>query len=91
MSAMNRWLLKFVVLGVLIVVLMVFVSPTLNLEPTAMRAWRAALMLAFFLSHISRIMTGRTSLRFGPLSSVDSLSTPPLIRLSLDSSSPLLC
>ena len=35
---MNRWSLKFVVLGVLIVVLMVFASPTLNLEPTAMRA-----------------------------------------------------
>jgi hypothetical protein len=86
-----RWSLKIVVLGVLIVVLFVFVSPTLNLEPTAMRAWRAALMLAFFLSNILRIMTGRASQLLRPLSSVDSRETPPLIRLSLTSSCPLLC
>ena len=88
---MNRWLLKIVVLGVLIVVLLVCVSPTLNLEPTAMRAWRAALMLAFFLSTILRIMTGRASQLLRPLSPVEDRATPPLIRLSLDSSFPLLC
>jgi hypothetical protein len=90
-SAMNRCLLKFEVLGVLIVVLLVFMSAVGNLEPTAMRAWRAALMLAFFLSHISRTMIGRTSQLLMPLSGVDKRETRCLTRLSFDSSCPLLC
>jgi hypothetical protein len=88
---MNRWLLKILVLGVLMVVLMVFVSPAVNLELTAMRAWRAALMLAFFLTNILRITTGGASLQLSRLSNVETCNTRPHIRVPLDSSSPLLC
>jgi hypothetical protein len=58
---MNRWLLKMLVLAITAVVLMVFVSPAVDLEPTAMRAWRAALMLAVLLSSLPQTIIARVS------------------------------
>jgi hypothetical protein len=87
---MNRWLLKMLVLAITAVVLMVFVSPAVDLEPTAMRAWRAALMLAFLLSSLPQTIIARESCLLLQQPGVESHKTPRL-HLPFDSFCPLLC
>ena len=70
----SRLLLKILALLVAALVLIVFISPALDLEPTA---WRAALMLALLLLSLAQIVAAPM---FSPSFELPSLSVSELQR-----------
>lgn len=64
-------------------VLFVFVAPSLSLQPTALRAAKAALALALFLAAAAVNLSGRLPFNFFPVRDVTEPSKPSEDMLAL--------